>query len=124
MGASYPAPAMSLQRGRADRLLDAREYVKAKAEYSALQGDLARVGEGASDFQRGASDQAWTYLRGLTLADGEADAERLYYLVECARRRDDDAAIRAALERLAALYRTSSWRLRALNTAANRYVLT
>jgi soluble lytic murein transglycosylase len=123
MGASYPAPSMSLQLRRADRLLDAREYVKAKAEYSALPGDMARVGEGASDYQRGATDQAGAYLRGLTLPDGEADAERLYYIVECARRRDDDAAMRAALERLAALYRTSSWRLRALNSAANRYVL-
>ncbi|HXA51402.1 MAG TPA: lytic transglycosylase domain-containing protein, partial [Candidatus Acidoferrum sp.] len=123
MGAGYPAPSISLQLRRADRLLDARDYVRAKAEYILLQGDLARVGEGASDFQRGATDQAWTYLRGLTLADGEADAERLYYMVECARRRDDDAAMSAALERLAALYRTSPWRLRALNTAANRYVL-
>jgi soluble lytic murein transglycosylase len=123
MGASYPAPKAELLLRRADRLLDAHDYVQAKAEYSAIPGDLARVGEGAADFQHGAIDQAWTHLRGLTLSNGEADAERLYYLVECARRREDDAAMRAALERLAALYRTSQWRLRALNTAANRYVL-
>jgi soluble lytic murein transglycosylase len=123
MGASYPRPAEGLQCRRAERLLDAREYVKARGEYSNIPGDLARVGVGAADYLRGDVSVAGSYLRNLTVSEGEADAQRLYYLAECARRNSDDAALQSALQRLAALYPKSPWRLRALSSAANRYLL-
>ena len=123
MGADYPAPPATLPLRRADRLLETGDYLKAKAAYGAITSDLARVGAGAADFLRGHTDEASSYLSGLSLPQGEADAERLYYLEECARRQADDAALHAALDRLASQYRASPWRLRALTSAANRYVL-
>ena len=66
---------------------------------------------------------AWPYLRGLEVADSEAAAERLYYLAECARRRNDDEEMMSAVQQLAARYKQSPWRLKALTSAANRYLL-
>src|SRR5207302_8527342 len=63
------------------------------------------------------------YLHDLSLPAGEADAERLYYLTECARRRNDDDAMQIALQRLAHDYPKSPWRLRALTAASNRDLL-
>src|SRR5207248_10219204 len=94
-----------------------------KAEYTALPGDVARVRAVAADYLRGATPIAWPYLRDMELPPGEADAERLYYLAECARRRNDDADMLAALQRLGASYASSPWRLRAMISAANRYLL-
>lgn len=123
MGPEYPAPSSALRLRHAGLLLDAHDYVKARGEYAALDTDLARVGLGAADFLRGASNSAEPYLRGLSFPEGEADAQRLFYLAECARRRNDDADLRDALDRLAAHYAKSPWRLRALTSAANRYIL-
>jgi soluble lytic murein transglycosylase len=122
MGAEYPRPATALLLRRAGLLLDAHEYVKARSEYAAIEGDTARVGVGAADFLRGATN-AWPYLRDLSVSEPEADAQRLYYLTECARRRSDDADLHDVLDRLATRYPKSPWRLRALTSAANRYVL-
>jgi peptidoglycan lytic transglycosylase len=123
MGADYPQPSSTLSLRRAGLLLDAREYLKAKAEYAAIEGAPARVGMGAADFLRGTVNTAWPYLRDLSLPAGEADAQRLYYLAECARRRNDDTDLHDVLDRLTARYPKSPWRLRALTSAANRYVL-
>lgn len=130
MGAAYPAAAPQLMLHRADKLLDARWYPQARAEYRTLaaelsgpERDLARVGVGAADFLDGATPRAYPYLRGLELPDSEADAERLYYLAECARRLTDDDQLRAALDRLERHYPRSPWRLKALLSAANRYLL-
>ena len=130
MGTAYPPAPPQLMLHRADRLLDARLYPQARAEYRTLAGelsgterDLARVGAGAADFLSGATPQAYPYLRGLELPDSEADAERLYYLVECARRLTDDDELHAALERLERHHPQSPWRLKALLSAANRYLL-
>ena len=114
----------------ADRLLDSKDYVAAKREYLALastvpglEGDQARVRAGAADYFRGQAAVAWPYLAGLELSPSEADAERLYYLVECARHRKDDDAMMSSLDRLARDYPRSPWRLKALGTAANRYLV-
>jgi soluble lytic murein transglycosylase len=123
MGAAYPQPPIALQLRHADRLLEARDFVRAKSEYAGIASDLARVGMGVVDFQRGVVQSAEAYLRDLAIPRGEADAERLYYLVECARSRKDDGAMQYTLGRLAADYHDSPWRLRALTTAANRYLL-
>ncbi len=130
MGTAYPPPARQLMLHRADRLLDARLYPLARSEYHMLAGelsgperDLARVGVGAADFLNGATPQAYPYLRELELPDSEADAERLYYLVECARRLTDDDELHAALDRLERHDPRSPWRLKALLSAANRYLL-
>src|ERR1035441_6242910 len=66
---------------------------------------------------------AWKYLRDLAVGESPASAERLYYLAECARRRNDDAEMMSAVGQLAARYPQSPWRLKALMSAANRYLL-
>jgi len=59
----------------------------------------------------------------LDVTSPEASAQRLYYLVECARRRDDDDEMKAMLKQLGARHKDSPWRLKALISAANRYLL-
>ncbi|PWU04940.1 MAG: hypothetical protein C5B51_15880 [Terriglobia bacterium] len=130
LGPAYPPPLPQQMLQRADRLMDSREYRQARSEYEALAGQLAdlerdqaRVRIGAADFLGGNTAAAYPYLRGLDLTQSEADAERLYYLEECARRLTDDDEISSALKRLAERYPRSPWRLKALLSAANRFLL-
>jgi len=130
MGSSYPPPAAAQLLHRGDRLMESSEYALARKEYQAaaaltngLEHDQALVRIGAADFQAGKTALAWPYLRGLEVADSEAAAERLYYLAECARRRNDDEEMMSAVQQLAARYKQSPWRLKALTSAANRYLL-
>ncbi|MBV9507752.1 MAG: hypothetical protein JO323_22380, partial [Acidobacteriia bacterium] len=130
LGSQYPQPRPRLELERAGLLLDAREYVEARKAYQTLAAqltgvdrDLARVGVGAVDFLSGNTAAAYPYLRSLEVAASEADAERLFYLEECARRLTDDDEMRAALERLDGAYPQSPWRLRALMGVGNRYLV-
>ena len=130
MGSDYPAPTAALLLQRADRLLDAKEYLLARNEYQAVaalaggaEHDQALVRVGAADYLAGKTALAWPYLRNLEIGDSDAAAERLYYLVECARRRNDDAEMMSAVGQLAARHKQSPWRLKALTSAANRYLL-
>jgi soluble lytic murein transglycosylase len=131
MGAQFPAPLPEQRLQRADRLLEARDYPMARAEYQTLVSDLvgvqrdqARVRMGAADFLSGSTAAAYQYLRGLEIGESEADAERLFYLEECARRLTDDDEMIAAVKQLESRYPQSPWRLKALLGAANRYLLT
>ena len=130
MGPAYPQPLPQQKLERAGHLLDARQFIQARAAYRALADspeplvrDQARVRLAAADFLTGRTAAARTSLSSWESAQAEADAERLYYLVECYRRLDQDAEMRKALERLNARYPQSLWRLRALITAANQYLL-
>lgn len=131
MGAAYPQPLAAQRLQHADRLLEAGEYREARAEYQDLAMQLvgldreqARVRLGVADFRNGNTAAAYPYLRGLELAEPEADAERLFYLEECARRLTDDDEMLAAVGRLEKSYPRSPWRLRALTSAANRFLVT
>jgi soluble lytic murein transglycosylase len=115
---------------RADRLLEAREYRDARNEYQTITGqltgvdrDFARVRVGVADYLGGNTLAACSYLRGLDMAGNEADAERLYYLAQCARRDADDDGMLANVKRLGALYPRSEWRLKAVLFAANRFLV-
>jgi soluble lytic murein transglycosylase len=55
--------------------------------------------------------------------DRDAEAERLYYLAECARRAGDDEEMLDHIERLGRKHEYSPWRLKALISAANRFLL-
>ena len=129
MGGDYPAPRPAQLLHRADRLMDAREYAQAREEYQAAaqssgpESDQARVRIGAADYFAGKTALAWPYLRDLAVADSDAAAERLYYLAECARQRNDDEQMMSAVQQLAAHHQPSPWRLKALMSAANRYLL-
>ena len=129
MGGDYPPPRPAQLLHRADRLMDAKEYAQARKEYQAAaqstgpESDQARVRIGAADYFAGKTATAWPYLRDLAVADSDAAAERLYYLAECARQRNDDEQMMSAVQQLAARYQPSPWRLKALMSAANRYLL-
>jgi soluble lytic murein transglycosylase len=130
MGAAYPEPLPQQRLRRADRLLEARLYSQARAEYRAvadqappLERAQARVRVGEADYLEGRAAQGCAYLAGLDMGESEADAERLFYLEECARRQGNDGEMTAAVERLSARYAGSPWRLKALVSAGNRYLL-
>ncbi len=131
LGKDYPPtpPQQALARG--DAWLAAKSYAKAKAEFQALHSQLiglerdqAEVRISAVDYQAGDARACRVKLDSLHLAHSEADAERLYYLEECARKLNDDAAMNGAVESLAKHYPASPWRLKALLSAGNRYLLT
>ena len=131
MGAAYPQPTPQARLERADRFLEAREYREARREYQTIASQLsglekaqARVRVGAADFLGGNTATAYPYLRALEVTEPEADAERLFYLEECARRLTDEDEVMAVLARLAKQYPHSPWRLKALLAAANRYLVT
>jgi soluble lytic murein transglycosylase len=131
MGAAYPEPLPQQRLRRAELLLEAREFPEARREYETLSRELgglerdrARVGIGATDFLSGDQAAAYPYLRGLELGESEADAERLFYLEEIARRLTDEDEMMTAVRRLGERYPQSPWRLKALVGAANRYLVT
>jgi soluble lytic murein transglycosylase len=130
MGGAYPTPGATQRLHHADRLLEAKEYAQARKEYQAVAAEAggveheqALVRMGAADFLDEKTAPAWRYLRDLAVGESAAAAERLYYLAECARRRNDDAEMMSAVGQLAARYPQSPWRLKALTSAANRYLL-
>ncbi len=97
MGAAYPAPTSEAMLERGHKLLAQREYARAQSEFAALvpqlsgaERDQARVGIGAAEYLSGDVAAAYSHLRALDAADPQADAERLYYVVECARKLNDE----------------------------------
>jgi soluble lytic murein transglycosylase len=130
MGAAYPDPLPQQILGRADAMLDAGDYANAAAEYTAaaarvggLERDQARVRAPAAMLLNGRASSACSDLRSLQLSDSEAEAERLYYLSECGRRLGSDDQMMAAVEQLGKRFPRSSWRLRGLISAGNRFLV-
>ncbi len=131
LGTSYPAPLPELLLERGQKWIDAKEYSKARAEFTAIQSvltgverDEARVRVGAAQYVSGDYRGALQYLKTLDLPKNEADAERWYYIEECTRRMNDDDAMMDAIKELARHHERSVWRLKALVSAGNRYLLT
>jgi soluble lytic murein transglycosylase len=131
LGPDFPQPSPAEQIERCEKWLAAKQYAKARLEYTALADTLtgperyvARVGIGVADYMAGSTALAFHYLQDLRVASPEADAERLYYVVEAARRVVDDGAMTQALHDLDERYPQSPWRMKALIAAGNRYVST
>lgn len=130
LGPSYPASAPRTMLARATALLEGGEYAQAQRELEALapvlsgpDRDLALVRAGIARYRLRENSPAMSYFQSLQLASPDADAERLYYIVECARRLKNVDVIRSALDKLAQRYPASNWRLRAIVAAANYYLL-
>jgi soluble lytic murein transglycosylase len=130
LGERYPAPAPATMLARAWKMLEARRWIPARHELEALaprlagaERDLARVRIGAADVQAGRAPAAFFYLRSLEVADPEADAERLHYLLAAARRMRKFDAMDAALADLRRRHPASPWRLEALVHAGNEFLL-
>jgi soluble lytic murein transglycosylase len=130
MGPDFPIPSPRQKLDRVTRWIDAKQYRQAHLEYVSLAGSLsepdkdeARVGIAATDYLAGSFSTAFRDLKSLHVPHSEADAERLYYLTESARKTGDDAAMMDAVKQLQEHYPTSQWRLKALQAAGNRYLV-
>lgn len=123
-----PTPQMALMR--ADKLMAAGQNRQAKTELTALlpaltgaDRDAGRLKIGAAQYNMRENAPALAYFRGLELADGEADAERLFWVIQCARRLNNRDEVSRALEQLASKYPRSKWRVDSLVNAAAYHVV-
>ncbi|HEY1214101.1 MAG TPA: transglycosylase SLT domain-containing protein, partial [Bryobacteraceae bacterium] len=127
MGDSYP-PIMPRQMiGRAQKLFESGNGAAARIELAAaipqLTGaasDLARVKLGVADYLDNHTQAAFEYLTALKVNDPEADAERLNYLIRCARRLDKHADVKPFLTQLEQQHAQSLWRLDSLISVADQ----
>jgi soluble lytic murein transglycosylase len=130
LGDQYPPAMGGAMLGRALKLLDTGHAEQAKKELLALvprlggdERDAALVKIGVAQYLAKDTKAAQKYLAGLTLQSPQADAERLHYLLLCARRANDRAAMSAELDELARLHPDSPWRLEALLAMGNSYLV-
>ncbi len=121
LGDAYPPPVPSAMLGRAQKLFEAKNPASARIELAAaipqltgVQRDLARVRLGEADFLDNNTQAAFEYLTALKVDDPEADAERLSYLIRCARRLDRHADVKPLVSQLEQQHPNSLWRLDAL----------
>lgn len=131
LGKDYPPPPPEQMLTRGDTWLAMKMYSKAKAEFQSLYPQLTglareqvQVRIAAADFLSGDGRSCRADFEKLHFDRSEADAERLYYLAECNRKLNDDSAMNGTLETLSKRFPESPWRLKALISAGNRYLLT
>ncbi|HEY4363126.1 MAG TPA: transglycosylase SLT domain-containing protein [Bryobacteraceae bacterium] len=129
LGDTYPPALPHAMLGRALKLLEGKEIVRARKELDALipqlggsERDLARVRIGVADYNDKQTAPARQYLSSLENLSPEADAERLYYLLQCARRLKNEEEADATLDKLGRLYPNSPWRLQGLVAVADHYL--
>jgi soluble lytic murein transglycosylase len=130
LGAAYPPETAQAMLERVEKLAEALDYRRARSELQAMapklagaDRDAARVRLGAVDYQRRETAAAYGYLRSLDVPTPDADAERLYYLVACARRLNNEQAIGEYQAELARRHPGSRWRMEALIAEANHHLL-
>ncbi len=129
LGEKYPPALPAAMLGRAIKLLDGGQAVRARKELEALipqlggaERDLARVRIGVAYYTAQENAVAYKYLATLEVASAEADAERLYYVMQSARRLNNLDEMDAVAAKLSALHPNSPFRLQAILAAANRYL--
>jgi len=130
LGSEYPEAAPAMKFTRVDALIEAERHDTARSELQDMTEDLdgadrdrARVWLGKARHIRRNDDIAYRWLSELNVTDPRAEAERLYWLVEASRRLGRRTAVANALENLAKNYPASGWRMRALVTAGNMYLV-
>lgn len=130
LGAEYPPAMPDAVLGRALKLLNAGHNASAKKELESIlpslggaERDQALVRMGVADYNQKKTLEAQRYLESLKLDAPDADAERLSYLVLCARRLKNHEQVHAHLDTLARLYPQSKWRLQALITDASLHLV-
>jgi soluble lytic murein transglycosylase len=114
---------------RAIKLETGGDYTRAGKELTALlprlsseNFDLARVRIGAAAYSDRENEKSYKYLSSFEATSPDAEAERLYYLLECQRRLNRLDDMNATLAKLSQSYAQSHWRLEALVAVANYYV--
>jgi len=124
----YPAPDTQALFARGLKLVDGGDYDRARKELMALlpvlsgaNQDLARVRIGAARHFAREDKLAYEYLGSFQASSPEAEAERLFYLMECARRLDRMDEVKTILDRISGAHPQSIWRFNALLSVANYY---
>jgi soluble lytic murein transglycosylase len=124
---AYPPPMPSAMIERAKKLLEGGNPAAARIElYAAISQlggadrDLARVRLGVADYYAGKDHDASAYLLALKVDDAEADAERLSYIIRCARKPDRHADVKSFLTDLEQHHPASPWRMDALIFVADQ----
>lgn len=130
MGPAYPKAPAEWRLARADALFAAARVAQAASEYGrawpGLQGaerERAQVRQAVANYRRLHTTTAQTLLTKLKPADPDLQAERLYYLGECARRKNRISAFRNYAEQLGREHPKSPWYEEALFSLGNFYLL-
>jgi soluble lytic murein transglycosylase len=130
LGDKFPPPMPNAMLGRAVKLMEAKQYAKARAELEGLvpqlggaEKDFARVRISVADYNLKDTLKAHGALASLEIPTPDADAERLHYLLLCAQRLKNQDEVNSVLEKLARLYPNSKWRLESLIAAANHSLI-
>jgi soluble lytic murein transglycosylase len=125
----YPSLPANALFARALKLEAGGDYTRAGKELTALlprlsgeNFDIARVRIGVAAYFSRDSEAAYQYLTSFQATTPEAEAERLYYLLECQRRLNRLDEMNATLEKLAQSFPQSHWRLAALIAVSNYYI--
>ncbi len=126
LGDQYPPAMPNAMLGRAVKLMEGKQYAKARAELETLEPqlggaekDFARVRIGVADYNLKETPRAHSALASMEVATPEADAERLHYLLLCAQRLKNQDEVNGVLEKLGRLYPNSKSRLESLIAAGN-----
>jgi peptidoglycan lytic transglycosylase len=126
--ARYPAPSPQSLLSRGVKLVQGGDYSRAAKELKVLlpqltgaELDLARVQIGVARYLGHDDKPAYEYLRSFRASTPESEAERLYYLLECARRLNYIDEMNSTLGELAQAYPQSHWRFLATVSVANYY---
>ncbi|MBV9072324.1 MAG: transglycosylase SLT domain-containing protein [Acidobacteria bacterium] len=129
------APTLEQRVTRADLLMKGHKYDQAQTEYQGIldgirsdasQQALQRKIEvklGGALYHTHRIDQAESQLTAIAPADDESEAERLYYLHEIARSKDQDDKERQVLADMMQKFPASPWLQEALLSASNMYLL-
>ncbi len=125
----YPSLPAAALLARALKLETGGDYTRAGKELTALlprlsdeNFDVARVLIGAAAYFARDNDAAYRYLTSFQATAQDAEAERLYYLLESQRRLNRLDEMNATLAKLGQSFPQSHWRLEALVAAANYYI--
>lgn len=129
LGERFPPAMPQAMLSRATRLLHAGEATRARSEFTALvpqlagpERDLARVRACEALYTARRNREAFDCLSALQVSAADADAERLYFMHAAARRLERETEMLAAVEQLAR-YPQTTWRLQALVSAGNHFLL-
>ncbi|MBV8866727.1 MAG: tetratricopeptide repeat protein, partial [Acidobacteriaceae bacterium] len=121
LGDAYPPPMPDAMLTRAEKLINAKNPAAARIELTAAipqlggtQRDQARVRLGVVDYLSGKTELALRYLTDLKVDESDADAERLSYLIRCARKLDRHAEVKIFMDHLEQQHPASLWRLDSL----------
>jgi soluble lytic murein transglycosylase len=124
----FPPPAPGMKIGRGLKLLQGRAYRQARREFEdmvpRLEGterDEARLRAAVANYELRETRPALTELTAIETSAPELDAERLYWILLCQRKLDDETAMRSVLDTLANKHPQSRWRLESIVAAANGY---